>query len=181
MNSVPRCLQDMLLLSLHIFSTQHSLKETLLTASYRISKLGSERLINLFKIPLWANGQNENWTAIFGLQAQCSSHDITTSILEKQSSTFPSHLHPNKVKILSPHTARWSGPNYSQKQHFCLTTQHSALKQPTHSIALNWKTLQIFSNYFLCKVSKLQANLPRFIVRHCVCARMWVSVCSGCS
>lgn len=81
----------------------------------QISKLGSERLINLFKNPTVSKYQNENWTAIFGLQAQCSSHDITTSVLEKQSSTFPSHLHPNKVKILSPSHSKMKWPQLFTK------------------------------------------------------------------
>lgn len=179
MNTVPRCLQDTLPSITAYLLHSAVLKGDVVNCILQISKLGSERLINLFKNPTVSKYQNENWTAIFGLQAQCSSHDITTSILEKQSSTFPSHLQPNKVKILSPSHSKMKWPQlFTKSSTFVWLHSFSIKTAYTFHWVLNWKTLQIFSNYFLCKVSKLEANLPRFIVRHCVCACTWVSVCS---
>lgn len=67
-----------------------------------MSKLGSERLINLLKILLWTNMKPKIGMQVFVLQVQYSFHNIITSILENQISTSLPHLHPNNVKILSP-------------------------------------------------------------------------------
>ena len=71
-------------LLLSIFSTQQSLKADIVKCILQMSKLGSERLINLFKIPLWTNIRPKIGMQVFGLRVQYSFHSITASILEKQ-------------------------------------------------------------------------------------------------
>ena len=152
MNRVPRCLQDMLPSITAYLLHSAVLKGDVVNCILQISKLGSERLINLFKNPTVSKYQNENWTAIFGLQAQCSSHDITTSILEKQSSTFPSHLLPNKVKILSPSHSKMKWPQlFTKSSAFAWHTAFSIKAAYTFHWVLNRKTCEYFPIIFFVR------------------------------
>lgn len=73
-------------LSLYFFYSA-ILKVGIINFILQKSKWGSERLINLLKIPLWTNIRPKIGIHIFDLQEQYSLHSIPSSILEKQIST----------------------------------------------------------------------------------------------
>lgn len=139
------------------------------------SKWGSERLINLLKIPLGTNIRPKIGGHVFGLQEQYSLQSIPSSSLEKQISTplpSPTQQRGNSVPLSQRDKVV---PVTHTKLCFWLTN-HPAFDHRFHWV-LNWKTSQTLPNDFLCKFSKLEANILEFIIRDSVCVH--VCVCIG--
>lgn len=126
MSTALQCLRNMLT-SIILFLLFSNPSSRYFNSVLQMSKLGSERLINLCKIPLWTNIRPKIGMQVFGLHVQFSFYQITTSILEKQISTSLPYPHPNSVKILSPLSQRDTVIQIIHRKHcFGLTNNRPA-------------------------------------------------------